>query len=115
MTSLSFHDYDPILRGHRFVVLTDDEPRVEHYERSAHDEGWSSTHIVWELLPGGLVTCTLDSDGVDCDGRLYKSDVYVCRVGALASLAVKGLPFLQPTWERSTGRQRDYSAEAAGY
>lgn len=62
------------------------------------DEGWSSTTMEWEYsteTDDGLVFCTITNDGVDCDGRLTDTRVYVCSVSDLRV----------DTRQRSTGKR----------
>lgn len=97
----------------------------------AHDEGYSMTYVeAWAESPGvyGVVVHT---DGRDCDGRHSSTDEY--RVRRL-SRSRRYYPWSSWSWEtgkpvrargrhevkrwawdRVTGRQRDYSAERAGY
>ena len=116
----SFFDYDPVLAGYRFLVLTEGAPAIEAGESHEHEEGWSSTYVRWEL-DGDVVTYTSHSDGRDCDGRMSTTSTYSCRVAELASqeaYAPEGEtppPFRVPTWREGRASQRDYAAESAGY
>lgn len=118
--SAAFFDYDPVLAGYRYLVLTEAEPKIEAFESHRHEEGWSSTYVCWELT-GDVVTCSITDDGTDCDGRLTRHSTYVCPVAELATrepYAAEGEtppPFRLPTWYEGRHSQRDYSAEAAGY
>ena len=120
MSGAAFFDYDPVLRGYRFIVLTESEPKIEAFESHRHEEGWSSTYAAWEL-DGDVVTYTGHDDGVDCDGRLSRTSRYVCPVADLASrepYAADGEtppPFRLPEWTEGRRSQRDYAAESCGY
>lgn len=120
MSAAAFFDYDPVLAGYRYLVLTEADPKIETFESHQHEEGWSSTYACWEL-DGDVVTYTSHDDGTDCDGRLSRTSTYSCPVGELASrepYAPEGEtapPFRLPTWYEGRHSQRDHAAESAGY
>lgn len=92
------------------------------------DEGWGILEETWSLDEGGeTLRRTWLSDGVDCDGRMTRTESYVCPVSARMSAAPPNMEWaspaerravegtLWPAWKLVSGRQRDYQAEAAGY
>jgi len=122
MNAASFMDYDPAIKGYRFLRLTADDPVVESTTSGPTDEGHASTWRRWEYDPdAGIVTCTTNHDERDCDGRMFTSSTVSC---ALADLAAgtpytpddeEPRPFGVPAWQEVSASQRDYQAEAAGY
>ena len=89
------------------------------YCGASHDEGYSATEETYRF-DGTWVTCRTETWGRDCDGR-YES-TRVERFHVLDSRA--RLNELEhrppggggvPRWREVSARQRDYSAEAAGY
>ena len=123
--SAAFVDYDTAIGGYRYIVLTTDAPIVESSHGGQHEEGWSRTYERWEL-DGDVVVYTCHTDGVDCDGRMTTTTRCYCGLANLADREVYEsgdaeasesgpLPFRVPRWEHHRSRQRDYSAEAAGY
>lgn len=102
-------------------------------EGGATEEGYSVTHSEY-AFDGKTVTRESHTDSRDCDGRMSHTTLTRCRVRKLASRApyvdrdfvatardtfdetycpVPGA--MLPMWERIDTRQRDYSAESAGY
>lgn len=88
---------------------------LHHVSGGATDEGYS-----WEAkeyhFDGETLTCQWSTDARDCDGRMTRSGVSVCRADRLQAGwhdAENGVRF--PDWASHDERQRDYSAEAAGY
>jgi hypothetical protein len=84
-----------------------------HVSGGATDEGYS-----WEAarytFDGKLVTCEWSTDARDCDGRMTRGGVTVCRVGDLAAgICEDGIAF--PAWQQIDESQRDFAAEAMGY
>jgi hypothetical protein len=125
MRTASFFDYDPTIGAYRFIQLTEENPTVEAYHGAPDEEGYHAEWIQW-TLEDGLVVCTSDSDGRDCDGRHSSHSVYSCPVAELADRQTHEpntdfdadpvpLPFKVPNWTEGKRSQRDYTAEAAGY
>ena len=84
-----------------------------HVYGGATDEGYS-----WEFarytFDGKQVTCEWSTDARDCDGRMTRHGVTVCRFGDLAAGHNEdGIAF--PAWQQIDECQRDHTAEAAGY
>jgi hypothetical protein len=83
----------------------------------SHEEGWSSESITWSYPKGMMqIYRTNETDGTDCDGRLSTCTETYCpldRLHAWPNQDRDGAAL--PAWERLSSRQRDYSAEAAGY
>lgn len=77
------------------------------------DEGWVRVSCVWEY-EDGVVRYIERQDGADCDGR-YSSEIEGrCSWHSLAAHeADNGL--MLPKWTWGNTRQRDFTAEAAGY
>jgi len=97
-----------------WVVLTVCEGQpLTHHVCERHEEGWSSESNQWTLLNGTLYLETY-TDGVDCDGRLSRSDQYMCPVHKARDYLVSD-GTRTPEWEVVSERQRDYSAESMGY
>ncbi len=87
------------------------------------DEGWSSEQHVW-THEGDHLELTVDTDGVDCDGRLSTNATLACPIGNVHAHEFGDFDddrqrvstgLFGPAWERVSAGQRDYSAEAAGY
>lgn len=102
--------------GEGLIRLTlSDGQSLHHYRGGPTDEGWSSESVRW-TLDGGIVTRETVQDGRDCDGRLTRHYVDVCPIAKLASEPAYYDPgFKVPRWQSIDSRQRDYSAEQAGY
>lgn len=81
-----------------------------------HDEGWSYTRIEYRNEGDNVLHRTVESDGVDCDGRLSTFEESWCPKEELAAWQspYEGAPML-PNWQYGRSRQRDYRAEAYGY
>lgn len=80
------------------------------------DEGWSrSDETYTRTEDGSVVLLDAYSDGVDCDGRLSTTWHGVCPVGDLGAVPEDDHGPARPRWTELSRRQRDYSAEAAGY
>ena len=87
--------------------------RMEHHAFWRHDEGWSSESTVW-YFDGAAVDREIHTDGVDCDGRLTTTYVDRCPLTRLRAMADDDrVP--TPEWQDRSRRQRDYTAEMAGY
>lgn len=125
MRPASFFDYDPSIRGWRFIRLTEEEPTLDTGERHQDEEGWSSTSTRW-ALDGDRVVCTTYRGHRDCDGHSSSTCVVACPVSDLAAREVYGdgdaeasvsgpYPFRVPAWDEEHFAQRDHAAEAAGY
>lgn len=114
--SASFFDYDPNLGecgGYRWIQLSRAETvESSHTERT--EEGWTGTYLRW-YLDGADVVCEYATDGRDCDGRLSTFVEYRCSVDKLDANKREDRPFGTPEWQETGSRQRDYSAEVAGY
>lgn len=118
----AFFDYDPSVSAYRYIVLTDDAPTLYTESGGPTDEGYSYTYTRWRLNPeAGEVVCETTTDARDCDGRISHYSVVTCPVGELAEHQPtdfetgEPLPFKVPAWREESRRQRDYSAESAGY
>lgn len=101
------------------------------------DEGWEEEHQALEYDEAEqIVTCSVDMESQDCDGRHSCSSEYYCPVSDLAKrepfdestyTAVatrngykmgKHIPphdFLYPEWTSGGCESRDYTAEESGY
>lgn len=80
------------------------------------DEGYHSQSVRW-THDGDHVTRILTTDGRDCDGRFSTESLTTCPIDRLAAETHPIHPKwpATPAWESVRSRQRDYSAEAAGY
>lgn len=87
------------------------------------EEGWFRQSITWEYdIDEGVVICTHDESGADCDGRYDRGFESHCLLDELQSVPgvadwetgeVLGPP--RPNWEKGRQYQRDHAAEAMGY
>jgi len=96
------------------VTLRPGEAR-EAFSCARTDEGWASEAIRWHYdEDAGIILRAVDSDGVDCDGRLFRSALSVCPVDQLQGHeAMSGERV--PAWESVDDRVFDYQAVKAGY
>jgi hypothetical protein len=79
----------------------------------ATDEGWKRETRIWEFN-GYVVVESIDTLEKDCDGRMDHYSEYESTLEDLqAGPEIDGTKF--PNWEEVRSRQRDHSAEAAGY
>lgn len=76
------------------------------------DEGWSY-HSETYSHDGDYVSCEVENDGVDCDGRLSSCNRFTCSIHDLAAREVDDRHV--PEWTRVHASWRDYEAEKAGY
>ena len=82
--------------------------------RESTDEGWADHGWIVEHR-GGHVAVWWWSDGADCDGRLSSEHHATCPLADLTAVDPGyGWPRL-PKWRDGRRRQRDHTAEAAGY
>ena len=88
------------------------------------DEGWSLEMTTWTHDEReGLVIQNHATDGVDCDGRLYRASTWVCPIADLAAEQPNDycldnyncLGIMLPAWVEENAWQRDYEAEKVGY
>ena len=104
---------------------------LSHWHGAPDDEGYSREENSWAHL-GDHVTNVWHFDARDCDGRISRSGASQCPLDRLQQHpAVIGdwrafdlhppdpniysTTLLRPAWQKLNCRQRDYSAEAAGY
>jgi len=82
--------------------------------RESTDEGWADHGWTVEHR-GDHVAVWWWSDGADCDGRMSNTWLATCPLADLTAVDQgDGWPRL-PKWRDGRRRQRDYTAEAAGY
>jgi hypothetical protein len=97
----------------------------EHYCGSRDEEGCSSQWNRWTFdAEGGQIVNEFVQEGRDCDGRSRRAGTLVCPLNQLFSLKADAwkqthmecAPFpARPRWQTVDLRQRDHSAEMAGY
>ena len=89
--------------------------QLHHSHGGSTDEGYHRQSTSWEH--GGDRVVEIDvSQSRDCDGRMDTYGQYACPLEELNSKPWEPSPSgLLPNWKRVSSRQRDYSAEAAGY
>jgi hypothetical protein len=97
------------------------EQTLRHVQGGRDEEGWSVRAEAWEY-DGRSVVGVYSSDGTDCDGRMQSEESYlawVCELKARppvdAGPGLVAIPVARPEWRRCHCRQRDFTAEAAGY
>lgn len=97
------------------------EQTLRHVQGGRDEEGWSVRAEAWEY-DGTSVVGVYSSDGTDCDGRLQTEESYlawVCELKARPPVdegpGLVAIPVPRPEWRRCQCRQRDFTAEAAGY
>ncbi len=99
-----------------FVKLTmRPEDELVTREHSSHEEGYSYRESLF-YFDGWTVTMTVHTEGRDCDGRASSDFECECALSRLSATAPReeGDPH-RPEWRELRYRQRDYTAEAAGY
>lgn len=98
----------------KLTLRPDQTLRWSNYRRT--DEGWDSTYIeYWYDAEQARIVRTVESDGVDCDGRLRHLSRCAVTLDRLASFVGHDEVTLLPDWKTVKESQRDYSAEAQGY
>jgi len=126
-----------VLIGCRWVRLSlRDGEALEYGWGERHEEGYHREYFKW-YREGDTVYELCDTEGRDCDGRVDSSSLVRCHVLRLRGREValwsdevdelaerlqlrQGKPVPPravrlPDWRRVEERQRDYTAEAAGY
>jgi hypothetical protein len=105
----------------RGIQLELDGDAVELHGGGPHEEGaeWYAEVYTYEVMDCGtaVVRCEMGSWGRDCDGRHsseWKGYALVSELEKVTTYAKLGYP-PRPYWREEGCRQRDYSAEAAGY
>ena len=91
------------------------------------EEGWHAEGQEWSHPEPGLVENVCWSDGTDCDGRVSTNASFYCLTNQLQAGDTPGVygstrleapawrGVVWPAWQSSGYRQRDYTAEDAGY
>jgi hypothetical protein len=94
---------------------------LEVYDYQRTDEGFESSHDRYEYDDDfehdpPRVRCYHQRRARDCDGLIEQWTEYYCTIDMLKAGYMDTTYCLQyPEWQRVNGRQRDHSAEAAGY
>lgn len=78
-----------------------DEGYYSHYEEYYHDDD--------------KVTCVIDTDASDCDGRISSCRSFSCPLNELKGYYDEQNCIYRPNWVKERSSQRDYEAEKAGY
>ena len=106
--------FNEFINGDVIVITLVPGGFCEHTEGGRTEEGFQYTSTEWSFdAERGLVTRQTHTQACDCDGRMDTSVTCTCPVTELRANAYAGCAF--PAWKRGSARQRDYSAEAAGY
>jgi hypothetical protein len=91
------------------------EQTLRHAQGGRDEEGWRVRAEAWEY-DGTSVVGVYSTDGADCDGRFQTEESYLAWVCELMGRpAEEAIPVPRPVWRRCVVRQRDFTAEAAGY
>lgn len=103
------------------ITLKPDQ-KLQHGTFSYTDEGWSSTLTEW-YHDLDTVERSDFSDGVDCDGRISRSNESSCPIEYLKArdmsqvdgMEKENASIFAPEWEHGRGAVYDREAEKAGY
>lgn len=89
--------------------------QLHHSYGGPTEEGYRWGTTSWEH-EGDRVVEIDDIQSRDCDGRMDTHGEYACPLEELNGRPSEFSPVGRvPNWKRVSSRQRDYSAEAAGY
>lgn len=95
-----------------------DGDEISHCEHESHEEGFSTEWNTWERDGSAIVNTWSTADRC-CDGNFSRDGAHESSTRELeahASEEICGeMAPARPVWTQLNSRQRDYSAEAAGY